>query len=81
MSCRLREWKCSRPGSECAIARTPSHLISNAQRSSSLGSGPRRAIIGTILSGIGSRVASAGGSIRWIIQFFGSSPLSIGNSA
>ena len=81
MSWRLREWKRSRPGSECAIARTPSHLISNAHAASSRGRSPRRAIIGTTLSGMGSRVASAGGSIRWIIQFFGFSPLSIGNSA
>ena len=41
-----------------------------------------RAIIGTIFSGMGSpAAASAGGSMRWIIQFLGSSSLSIGNSA
>src|SRR3954447_11378602 len=62
MSCMLREWKRSRPGSEWAIARTPSHLISCAQRSSSRGSGPSRAIIGTTLSGMGSRARSAGGA-------------------
>ena len=81
MSLRLRLWKRSRPGSECAIARTPSHLISNAQRPSSGGSGPAVASIGATCSGIGSAVGSAGGSMRWIIQSFGLSSLSVANSA
>ena len=63
------------------MARTPSHLTSKAQSSSSRGSAPVRAIIGTIFSGMGSAASSAGGSIRWIIQFLGSSSLSMGKSA
>jgi hypothetical protein len=43
-------------------------LISYAQHSSSRGSVPVRASIGSIRSGIGSRSGSSGGSIRWIIQ-------------
>ena len=81
MSSRLRECRRRRPGSEWQTARTPSHLTSKAQCSSSPGSVAVRAIIGTIFSGMGSAAASAGGSMRWIIQFFGSSSLSIGNSA
>ncbi len=49
--------------------------------SSSPGSSPVRASIGTMRSGIGSRPGSAGGSMRWIIQSFGGSSLSIANSA
>ena len=70
MSFRLRLSSRSRPGSEYAIARTPSHLISYAQPSSFAGSVPSLAIIGTTCSGIGSRPGSAGGSIRWISQSF-----------
>ena len=71
-----------RPGSEWQTARTPSHLTSKAQCSSSRGSVPVRAIIGTIFSGMGApAAASAGGSMRWIIQFFGFSSLSMGKSA
>ncbi len=71
-----------RPGSEWQMARTPSHLTSKAQSSSSRGNVPVRAIIGTIFSGMGAPAASsAGGSMRWIIQFLGSSSLSIGKSA
>ena len=82
MSLRLRVSRRMRPGSEWQIARTPSHLTSKAQSSSSRGSVPVRASIGTICSGIGApAAASAGGSMRWIIQFLGSSSLSIGNSA
>ena len=70
-----------RPGSEWQIARTPSHLTSKAHCPSSRGSVAVRAIIGTILSGMGSAASSAGGSMRWIIQFLGASSLSIGNRA
>ena len=70
MSLRLRLSSRSRPGSEYAIARTPSHLISYAQPSSFAGSSPSLASIGTTCSGIGSRAGSAGGSIRWISQSF-----------
>ena len=72
MSRPLRACRLSRPPATNAIARTPSHLISYAQPPSSGGSGPVRASIGAIRSGIGSRSGSSGGSIRWIIQ---SSPL------
>jgi hypothetical protein len=82
ISSRLRECRRRRPGSEWQIARTPSHLISKPQCSSSRGRGPVRAIMGTSLSGIGSLAAgSAGGSMRWIIQSLGSSLLSSGKSA
>ena len=68
MSRPVRACRPSRPPWTKAIARTPSHLISYAQRPSSGGSGPVRASIGSIRSGIGSRSGSSGGSIRWIIQ-------------
>ena len=70
MSFRLRLSSRRRPGSEYAIARTPSHLISYAQPLSFAGSSPSRASIGTTCSGIGSRAESAGGSIRCISQSF-----------
>ena len=81
ISLRLRLKRRNRPGSEWQIARTPSHLTSWAQRSSSRGRGPSRASMGATFAGMGSAVGSAGGSMRWIIQFFGSASLSIGKSA
>ena len=75
MSLPLRLSKRIRPGSEYTSARTPSHLISYAQRPSSGGSAPARASIGLMCSGIGPRFGSVGGSMRWIIQSLpGASP-------
>ncbi len=82
-SLRLRVTRRIRPGSLKQIARTPSHLISNAQRSGSGGSAADdRASIGTTRSGMGSASGSAGGSMRWIIQVsLSSSGLEIVKSA
>ncbi len=63
-----------RPGWERAIARTPSHLTSNAQADSSAGSVESLASIGSMKSGISSAVGSVGGSMRWIIQSFSARP-------
>ena len=69
MSRSLRLLSRTRPPLTNASARTPSHLISYAQRSSAVGAAaPSRAIIGAIDSGSGSQSGSSGGSIRWIIQ-------------
>ena len=70
MSFRFRLSSRSRPGSEYAIARTPSHLISNAQPLSVAGRSPSLAIIGTTCAGIGSRSGSTAGSMRWMSQSF-----------
>ena len=70
MSLPLREHSRTRPPSIHASARMPSHLTSYAHRPSpSAGSEPMRESIGESFSGMGSRPGSAGGSMRWIIQF------------
>ena len=62
----LRLWARTRPPSTKRIARTPSHLISNAQFSSSVGSCPATASIGLIE--LGSASVRVDGPCRWIIQ-------------